>query len=265
MDTLLIAITVASLGAALALGVVARRASQEERRRAVARVAALSAAARGEDVEPRPGAVARGPEPTPAGGTTRPWKQASISQPESPEAFGREAGAPEVPVHAGFLGADTPAREGTGRQRGLAAAAAVLAVVVGTFAVARIGGGAEATGSAGAAPASLELLSLRHEREGAVLSVAGLVRNPPTGANVERVSVIVFLFDQQGTFVSSARAPIDFVKLTAGDESPFVVKMQAPQAVARYRVSFRTDDGTLPHVDRRGEPPAATPVALAQP
>jgi hypothetical protein len=76
---------------------------------------------------------------------------------------------------------------------------------------------------------------------------------------------VVFLFDQQGTFVTSARAPIDFVKLTAGDESPFVVKVQAPKSVARYRVSFRTDDGTLPHVDRRGEAPVAAPVTLSRP
>jgi len=29
--------------------------------------------------------------------------------------------------------------------------------------------------------------------------------------------------------------------------------------VARYRVSFRTDEGIVPHIDRRGE----TPVAVA--
>ncbi|MGE0461535.1 MAG: hypothetical protein AB7Q16_09220 [Vicinamibacterales bacterium] len=265
MDTLLIAITVASLGAALALGVVSWRVSKEERRRAAARVAALSAAARDEEIAPRSVAIAPLPEPTPAGATARPWKPASVSEPESLDAFDREAARSEVPVRGGFLGADIPAREGTGRQRGLAAAAAVLAVVVGAFALARMGGGAEATESAGTAPAPLELLSLRHEREGATLSVAGLVRNPPAGTNVERVSAVVLLFDQQGTFVTSAKAPIDFVKLAAGDESPFVVKMPAPQAVARYRVSFRTDDGTLPHVDRRGESPAATPVALARP
>jgi hypothetical protein len=81
---------------------------------------------------------------------------------------------------------------------------------------------------------------------------------------VERVSAVVFLFDQQGQFVTSAKAPIDFLKLTAGDESPFVVKVAAPQSVARYRVSFRTDDGTLPHVDRRGEAPVASPVVLTR-
>lgn len=262
METLLIAVTVASLGAALAMGVVAWRASKEERHRAAARVAALSAAAR--EVNDPPAALRAAPAADPAvTGATRPWKPAPLSPPESLDEFRSESAVPEVTLHPGFLGAGTAAREDTGRQRSLAAAAAVIAVVVGAFAIARVGGGAET--AAGTAPAPLELLSLRHEREGAMLSVAGLVRNPPAGTSVERVSAVVFLFDQQGTFVASARAPVDFVKLTAGDESPFVVKMQAPQAVARYRVSFRTDDGTLPHVDRRGEPPTATPVALAQP
>ena len=55
-----------------------------------------------------------------------------------------------------------------------------------------------------------------------------------------------------GTFVTSSRANVDFLKLGAGDESPFVVSLDAPATVARYRVSFRTDDGVVPHIDRRG-------------
>jgi hypothetical protein len=258
METALIAITVVSLGVALTMGVVAWRASNEERRRAAARVAALSADAYGGD-EPVAAPVPAPPVLTAAA----PWRPAPSAQPASLDAFGGAAPAPEVAVHTGFLGADTPARESVSRQRGLAAAAAVLAVIVGAFAFARVGGDAEETPGTAAAP--LELLSLRHEREGVMLSVAGLVRNPPAASGVEGVSAVVFLFDQQGTFVTSARAPIDFVKLTSGDESPFVVKVQAPQSVARYRVSFRTDDGTLPHVDRRGEAPVAAPVALSKP
>jgi hypothetical protein len=63
----------------------------------------------------------------------------------------------------------------------------------------------------------------------------------------------VFLFDGAGTFVTSSRAHLDFLKLAAGDESPFVVSLDAPPTVARYRVSFRTDDGVVPHIDRRGQ------------
>ena len=51
---------------------------------------------------------------------------------------------------------------------------------------------------------------------------------------------------------------MDFIRIAAGDESPFVVALDAPQNVARYRVSFRTDAGTVPHIDKRGASPVAT-------
>ena len=38
-----------------------------------------------------------------------------------------------------------------------------------------------------------------------------------------------------------------------GDESPFVVTIPNVADVARYRVSFRTEAGTLRHVDRRAD------------
>ena len=142
----------------------------------------------------------------------------------------------------------------TGLQRGLAAAAAVLALGLVVFGIVRMSGD-ETQAAAPAAP--LELLSLRHEREGPRLSVAGLVRNPEAGTNLDRLNAVVLLFDEQGTFVTSARAPVEFSRLGAGDESPFVISLDAPQNVARYRVSFRSEDRTLPHVDRRGDAAAA--------
>jgi hypothetical protein len=53
---------------------------------------------------------------------------------------------------------------------------------------------------------------------------------------------------------------VDFKRLGAGDESPFVVTMDAPSNVARYRVSFRNESGIVAHVDRRSEQPVATTV-----
>ena len=103
----------------------------------------------------------------------------------------------------------------------------------------------------------LELVSLRHERLKEKLAVSGLVRNPAAGQPVERLSAVVFLFDRQGAFVTSAKADVDFLKIGAGDESPFVVSLDAPATVVRYRVSFRTDDGVVPHIDRRGSKPLA--------
>jgi hypothetical protein len=104
----------------------------------------------------------------------------------------------------------------------------------------------------------LELVSLTHQRQNAKLAVSGLVRNPLSGQPIERLSAVVFLFDRTGTFVTSSRANVDFLKLGSGDESPFVVSLDAPQSVARYRVSFRTDEGIVPHVDHRSAAPAPT-------
>jgi hypothetical protein len=242
MNVLLLVVTVASLALAITMTVVARRATADERRRAAARVAALTAAA------------GVGTRPEPAG------LDLDASRPAL-DAFAAERPHDEVPLQASFLGAGPQTVE-VSSQRTLAAAAAVLAVALGGFAYSRLDSRPAPPPTSITAP--LELLSLRHEREGTNLAVAGLVRNPEAAGLVERLSAVVLLFDAQGAFVSSATAPIDFLKLTAGDESPFVVKVQAPASVARYRVSFRTDDGTLPHVDRRAESPGASPVTLAR-
>ena len=109
----------------------------------------------------------------------------------------------------------------------------------------------------------LELVSLTHARQNDKLAVSGLVRNPDTGKPIEHLSAVVFLFDRTGTFVTSSRANVDFLTLGAGDESPFVVSLDAPASVARYRVSFRTDDGVLPHIDRRDT--SAAPAEGEQP
>jgi hypothetical protein len=277
MNLLLIVLTVVSLGLALVASVVAWRASQEEKRRAAARVAALAAAAEVPAPASASGSAGAIAEVGPATSTApAPWRNpaAPIASPDlgviASEADwpvpAQDATTPPnaVTLQAGFLGSERPVREGGSHQRWLAAAAALVAVLLGGIVVVRMTSHAQPAVAAHQVNTPLELLSLRHEREGVNLSVAGLVRNPAAAPIVERLSAVVFLFDQQGQFVTSARAPIDFLKLTPGDESPFVVKVAAPQSVARYRVSFRTEDGTLPHVDRRGDPPAAAPVALTR-
>jgi hypothetical protein len=280
METLLIAVTIVSLGVALTMSRVAWRASQDQKRLAAARVAALAAAAE-VPAETADAAAASHREALPQAPVS-PWRNpVSVAPDPGLSTFASETTRPavttpaiaaaspaagSVSVPSSFLGAETPVPESNLHQRWLAAAAAVLAVVLGGFVYLRVSGtdSQPVAAQLQAASSPLELLSLRHERQGVNLAVAGLVRNPVSGPIVERVTAVVFLFDQQGTFVTSAKAPIDFLKLTAGDESPFVVKVAAPQSVARYRVSFRTDDGTLPHVDRRGEPPVSAPVALTR-
>jgi hypothetical protein len=281
MDTLLLVITVGSLVFALAMCVLAWRLSQEQRRRGAARVAQLAA----EAALPVPVTATALAVPAAAGAATAvsrqaPWASPPAPSPSEPRAEARvahterpaparfqaepvkNAPADELPLSSGFLGTPNRAPESTGRQRGLAAAAAVLAVGLVAFVFYEVAGpSAQSAASARAAAAAspLELLSLRHERLGSRLSVSGLVKNPSTGQAVERLYAVVFVFDQAGTFVTSGRAPVDFIRIGSGEESPFVVALDAPQSVARYRVSFRTDAGTVPHVDKRG----ASPVAAA--
>ena len=51
--------------------------------------------------------------------------------------------------------------------------------------------------------------------------------------------------------VASGRAPLEFGSVARGDESPFKVTIPDVKDVGRYRVSFRSPAGIVPHVDRR--------------
>ena len=243
METVLLAVTVGSLIVALVMSVAAARLARDERKRAAARVAALTAAAGVEELRKAPWATAAvAPAPR-----VEPEVATDLVLSESPSA-----------VRHGFLHASSTPPASGGAQRTLALVAAVLFVAVALGLVWTISEGRTATSAAAVTTDTpLELVSLRHDRQSSKLAVSGLVRNPIAGRPVERLSAVVFLFDQQGSFLASAKAPVDFVKLGAGDESPFVVSLAAPANVARYRVSFRTDEGIVPHIDRRDAPPIA--------
>ena len=108
----------------------------------------------------------------------------------------------------------------------------------------------EAVTAPAAGNASLELLSMRPVREGDTLTVTGLVRNAGSGA-VQHLTAVVLTFDRNSNFIASGRAPLDFVRLGPGDESPFRVSVPDVADVSRYRVSFRTETGVVTHVDKR--------------
>jgi hypothetical protein len=91
---------------------------------------------------------------------------------------------------------------------------------------------------------------MTHTRSGYALTVTGLVRNRGAAAN-GAITAVVYVFDRDGGFVASGRAPLDFGAIAEGDESPFHVTIADVKDVGRYRVSFRTDSGVVPHVDRR--------------
>jgi hypothetical protein len=247
MDTILLAITVVSLAAALIMSAVAWRLSRDARARSAARIAALAAAADADEAWQLPRVVRTADATVPmaapihAAPATAPWAPARAS----------------ASMNDAFLGSSLTAPSNKG-QRGLAIAAGILLVTIvggGYFTV--FGGDTQSADVAAATEVPLELVSLRHERQNAGLAITGLVRNPVSGEAVEKLTAVVFLFDQQGALVKSSRADVDFTRLAPGDESPFVITVDAPSTVARYRVSFRNEAGIVPHIDRRGQEPIA--------
>jgi len=104
----------------------------------------------------------------------------------------------------------------------------------------------------------IELVALGHERNADRLTVRGVVRNPLSGAALDRVAAVVLVFKEDGGFVGSGRASVDSSVLGPGAESAFTVTVPGASHVGRYRVSFRTEDRVVPHVDRRGKPENVT-------
>ena len=117
-------------------------------------------------------------------------------------------------------------------------------------------GATDETTAAIAAPAAVEplsLVSLRHEQHpDGTLIISGVVRNPAGSAARERLFASASLLDAAGALVATARAPLDFTTLAAGDESPFVIRVTGANGVTRYRVSFRDASGaSVSHLDKR--------------
>ncbi len=97
----------------------------------------------------------------------------------------------------------------------------------------------------------LELVALGHDRDGDRLTVRGVVRNPASGMALDRITAVVLVYKLDGGFVGSGRATVDSTTLGPGGETAFTVTVPAASQIGRYRVSFRTEDRVVPHVDRR--------------
>jgi len=216
MDGVLLILTTLSLAAAAGFGVLSWRVGREERERTRARVAALSAAMGPEGSSHGPGAV-----------------DAAVDT--------------RVAVGSVF---DRTGEGLRGRAMITLAVGVVMAVaiVIGALIGVR---SADTAASPAQAPAPLELMSMRYQRQGTTLTVSGLVRNPAAGASMNGVTAVVFAFNGSGAFVASGRAPLDFSALKPGEESPFVVSVPNVGSVARYRVTFRNGDSVIRHIDRR--------------
>lgn len=214
MDPLLLS-TIVSLLAAAGLAVITWQMRRQQHERSAARVAALAASVDDADE----------------------FRSAST-----------------IPVAVSSMFETAPGRAVQSRPIIKVAVGLVMAILL--IVITAMGGGggrdnSRATQTTAAAAAPLELVSMRHTRDGGGLKVAGLVRNPRTGAPASRLTAVVFAFDRNGSFLASGRAPLDFMTLEPGDESSFVVNVADAANAARYRVSFRTDEGIIRHVDRR--------------
>ncbi|HEX2341007.1 MAG TPA: hypothetical protein VHI98_11055 [Vicinamibacterales bacterium] len=266
METTLVIITLVALALASTMSIVTLRMVALDRRRETARVAALVDLAREEDdFSISPGRSDRlrqgygGPPQLHAEAEDRPL-QAPVVQKEP---FLRPALTEPVQTEI-FTQAERESPAGR-RFVAVVTVAALMAAAVGALMFAR---SEPATGTespaatsvalpadpavVGTAGVPLELMSLRHERDGEKLTVTGLVLNPRQGARVDQLSVVVYVYDPAGTFLASGRALVDYTKLDPGAESPFVVTVIAPGKIGRYRVGFRGQDGAVVgHVDRR--------------
>jgi hypothetical protein len=246
MDPTLIAVTLVSLALAIAMGLVTWRLLREERRRSSARVAALAELAGRPEaaIDPLDRPIERTPPVVAAPVETAVRVNPAVA---ATDLFG--------------------ARETSdGDRRLLVFAVAVVLVVAFVGLLVTFGRTRPAGEAVSVRVAPLELLSLRHVKQGDTLTVSGLVLNPPEGRELRQVSAVVFVFDEAGEFIGSGRGALEFTRLAPGAESPFQITVANAGAVGRYRVGFRTDDGAvLGHVDRRTRPAAATAEAAREP
>jgi hypothetical protein len=272
MDTILIAVTAIALALTATMVVILVTVLRQERARSEARVAALSAMA-ADAIEERPEPMPRevlhhgptrrvvaAPRPEP---TVTPIPQFS----ETPVVDDVD----DLEIREGVSGvshlfADPEPPSPWGRRFVVIGCLAALVLAIGmtlVFSRARSSSTDGSANAAQAAPAAagvpLELLSLKYSQETDRLVISGMVQNPRGAAPLSHVVAAAFVFGPDGTFLSSGRAPLDFITLTPGEGSPFVVNVPVTGQVTRYRVGFRTEDGrVLPHIDKR------TPEALAQ-
>jgi hypothetical protein len=244
MGALTFFITLASVAIAAVMAVVAGRVLRKERLRSDARVQALARMAGVAD-SPRVNALADFlPEPEPD----------------------RPATVPAAPVEGSAALFVEPERTSPWRLRvAIAAGIAGVVLAVAGAAVLRSTPHASASNgpSASTASAPLELLALHDTMADGRLTVSGRVA---ATTPVAAVSATVSLFNRDGEFLASGRAPLDAGRLDAGSQSAFSVMVPVEGSVARYRVSFRDGAGhAVAHVDRRETRTARAPSPGRQP
>jgi hypothetical protein len=136
-------------------------------------------------------------------------------------------------------------------RRGLLTVIGGAAVVIaGVVTIAMMSDGYDAPKQAAVAPPaqSLELLSLRADRDGSALAISGLVRSR-ADEPMTSVTAVVSAIDAHGRPIGRGSAPL--AAILPQRESRFLVTISDVSEAARYRVSFRGATGVIRHVDRR--------------
>lgn len=231
MNPMLI-VTLMSIAVAASASAVAWKVVHEERRRSNARVAALSAAIHRTGIEVAP--IAHGGTET-IGNVLAEFHAEGANR-RVPLALGIGAFVFGIVAALGYAA--------TSRVR------STSEVVTGASSIPTEQARTRSRAPLGAS--SLELVALTHEREDNRLIVRGVVKNPAEGEEMRRLSVVVLLFNAEGGFLTSGRGEVNSGTLDSGAEVPFMVNIPGAGNVARYRVSFRSGDRVVPHVDRRG-------------
>ncbi len=246
MNTFMLVVTGISVLVAAAASAIAWRATDAERRRSAARVAALAAAA---DVDAERSRV-DGHEP------------AAVATPDGLHEFmpAREAAVEPHAEPAASTGAllGTPVADSGsgGRQHGLLAAAAIVFVLVGTGSVVLLVSGRVPSVTRAATRVPLELVALSHARPDGQLTISGLVHNPAAGATIDELDAHMRVFDAAGILIATRSAPVSLTAVPPGADAPFTVTFGDASTATRYRVSFASGGTMLAHVDRRTNLPA---------
>jgi hypothetical protein len=266
----LLVVTCLSLTLAVIMSVVAWRITRREQRRAAARIAALAAEIHDQSSV---AIAASGRGRAEIGVRTEPPRRYPSPASAGPRSFSHDLPLRDVTSSnsrsssTGLFNAVQPEPTGT---RVVAVVAFGVFILAAIAAVAIVFSGsrqaiparATAVGAALGAtqnalsPAAppLELLALGHDRDGDRLTVRGVVRNPASGAAIDRLDVSVVGYGGDGrdaTAVTSALTRVTAAPLAAGTETPFVVTLPNAADVGRYHVSFRIGDRVIDHVDRR--------------
>ena len=240
METLLIIVTLLSVGVAIAASILSWRIMRQDRLRSEARIAALA------------GDIETDHTPLQAAG------EAIASRDEQAAPIEFPIRQQEVDVHSGPFSAPRSERTG-GRLAAVAAAGAlVVATIVGGIVLSSgkesprlpVREKSPAVSTVSAPEVPIELIALGHERESGRLTVRGVVRGPASRIDAS-LTAVVLLFDHEGEFIASGRAQVGDADAAPGDDRRFMVSVPAGAQVSRYRVSFRSDDHIVPHVDKR--------------